>query len=231
MEQGNKQRSRVSTVMDGLIRGIVEGEYGTTLPPQDVLSKAFGVSRTVMREALSMLLVRDMLDVRPKTGTRIRPMHEWRMIDDSVVSWRFGARPDTQLVRDAAEFRRLLEPQAAALAAMRATPADIAAIRTAFTALNKTPPSDASHHAAYALVHTRIVAASGNQIFQQMTVLIQGALSMAANQAGPSALPWEHVLKAHERLIDAIERHDSQAAYAASLALTDDTAPADSGIT
>ncbi|MGF6807076.1 DNA-binding FadR family transcriptional regulator [Paraburkholderia sp. Clong3] len=73
MEHANKDRSLVSKVMDGLVSGIVEEKYGAILPPQDVLSKEFDVSRTVMREALSMLLARDMLDVRPKIGTRIRP--------------------------------------------------------------------------------------------------------------------------------------------------------------
>ena len=89
----NKERSLVAKVMDGLVSGIVEQKYGAILPPQDVLSKEFDVSRTVMREALSMLLARHMLDVRPKTGTRIRPMSDWRLIDEDVVSWRFRATP------------------------------------------------------------------------------------------------------------------------------------------
>jgi len=93
MELGNKERSLVSKVMDGLISGIVEERYGAVLPPQDVLSKEFDVSRTVMREALSMLLARHMLDVRPKIGTRIRPMRDWRMIDEDVVNWRFRSKP------------------------------------------------------------------------------------------------------------------------------------------
>ena len=88
----NKERSLVAKVMDGLVSGIVEQKYGAILPPQDVLSKEFDVSRTVMREALSMLLARHMLDVRPKTGTRIRPMSDWRLIDEDVVSWRFPAK-------------------------------------------------------------------------------------------------------------------------------------------
>lgn len=92
MEQG-KDRSLVAKVMDGLVTGIVEDKYGGILPPQDVLSKEFDVSRTVMREALSMLLARDMLDVRPKVGTRVRPMRDWRMIDEDVVSWRFRRNP------------------------------------------------------------------------------------------------------------------------------------------
>ena len=119
MEQANKDRSLVSKVMDGLVTGIVEEKYGAILPPQDVLSKEFDVSRTVMREALSMLLARDMLDVRPKIGTRIRPMSDWRMIDEDVVNWRFRAKPDPLFLRDVIEFRILIEPRASAQAAAR----------------------------------------------------------------------------------------------------------------
>ena len=131
----NKERSLVAKVMDGLVSGIVEQKYGAILPPQDILSKEFDVSRTVMREALSMLLARHMLDVRPKTGTRIRPMSDWRLIDEDVVSWRFRAKPDQMFLRDVIEFRMLIEPRAAALAAARATPDEIAGIRDAFDTL------------------------------------------------------------------------------------------------
>jgi len=177
MEQANKDRSLVSKVMDGLVTGIVEEKYGAILPPQDVLSKEFDVSRTVMREALSMLLARDMLDVRPKIGTRIRPMSDWRMIDEDVVNWRFRAKPDPLFLRDVIEFRILIEPRASAQAALRGSAADIAAVRDAFEAFRVIRPEEPGYQEADELFHTRIVVASGNQFFQQMAAIIRGALS------------------------------------------------------
>src|SRR5258708_465328 len=134
MEQTNKDRSLVSKVMDGLVTGIVEEKYGAIRPPQDVLSKEFDVSRTGMREALSMLLASDMLDVRPKIGTRIRPMSDWRMIDEDVVNWRFRAKPDPLFLRDVIEFRMLIEPPASAQAAPRGSAAPIPPNREPFVA-------------------------------------------------------------------------------------------------
>jgi DNA-binding FadR family transcriptional regulator len=148
------------------------------LPPQDVLSKEFDVSRTVMREALSMLLARDMLDVRPKVGTRVRPMRDWRMIDEDVVSWRFRAKPDPQFMRDVIEFRMLIEPRATAQAAVRATAVDIAGIREAFEAFKVLQPGDPNYDTADELLHTRIVQASGNQFFQQMAAIVRGAVRL-----------------------------------------------------
>lgn len=224
MELGNKERSLVSKVMDGLIAGIVEDRYGAVLPPQDVLSKEFDVSRTVMREALSMLLARHMLDVRPKIGTRIRPMRDWRMIDEDVVNWRFRAKPDKTFLRDVIEFRGLIEPAACGLAATRASAADIAGIREAFEALHQTSPGDPGCEAADALLHTRILAASGNQFYQQMAAIIRGALSVVSPILNERTDGWQNIVRAHGRVVDAIEKRDASEAQAAAVAMIGYTA-------
>ncbi|CAG4891436.1 FadR/GntR family transcriptional regulator [Paraburkholderia saeva] len=224
MEQANKDRSLVSKVMDGLVTGIVEDKYGAVLPPQDVLSKDFDVSRTVMREALSMLLARHMLDVRPKIGTRIRPMRDWRMIDEEVVNWRFRAKPDQTFLRDVIEFRMLIEPRASAQAAARATPAEVASIRDAYNAFRALRPGDAGYVEADELLHTRILVASGNQFFQQMAAIIRGALSAAREVVDQKEGVWQTTVDTHARVVDAIERHDAKEAEAASRALIDFTA-------
>ncbi|CAB3758837.1 FadR/GntR family transcriptional regulator [Paraburkholderia humisilvae] len=221
MEQGTKERSLVSKVMDGLVTGIVEEKYGAVLPPQDVLSKEFDVSRTVMREALSMLLARHMLDVRPKIGTRIRPMRDWRMIDEDVVNWRFRAKPDPAFLRDVIEFRMLIEPRASAQAAQRANAADIVAIREAFENFRSIGPDDPAHQAADELLHTRIVVASGNQFFQQMAAIVRGALSASNQLILANQGVWDEVLRKHARVVEAIERHDAAEAEAASRDLID----------
>ena len=224
MEQVNKDRSLVSKVMDGLVTGIVEEKYGAVLPPQDVLSKEFDVSRTVMREALSMLLARHMLDVRPKIGTRIRAMRDWRMIDEEVVNWRFRAKPDPDFLRDVIEFRMLIEPRATAQAASRASAAEIAGIRDAFNAFREIRPTEPGYQQAEELLHTRIVVASGNQFFQQMAAIVRGALSTVNPIVTQKEGLWETVVHTHARVVDAIEKHDAKEAEAASRALIDCTA-------
>ncbi|MGF6262263.1 DNA-binding FadR family transcriptional regulator [Paraburkholderia youngii] len=221
MEHANKDRSLVSKVMDGLVSGIVEEKYGAILPPQDVLSKEFDVSRTVMREALSMLLARDMLDVRPKIGTRIRPMSDWRMIDEDVVNWRFRAKPDPMFLRDVIEFRILIEPRAAAQAAARGSAADVAAIREAFEAFRVIRPGEPAYQEADELFHTRIVIASGNQFFKQMAAIIRGALSTVAPLVHDRTGVWEGAIASHQRVVEAIERRDPKEAEIASLAMID----------
>ncbi|HEX7933432.1 MAG TPA: FCD domain-containing protein [Paraburkholderia sp.] len=224
MEQANKERSLVSKVMDGLVTGIVEEKYGAILPPQDVLSKEFDVSRTVMREALSMLLARDMLDVRPKIGTRIRPMSDWRMIDEDVVNWRFRAKPDPLFLRDVIEFRILIEPRAASQAASRGSTTDIAAVRDAFEAFRAIRPGEPGYQEADELFHMRIVVASGNQFFKQMAAIIRGALLSANPAANAREGQWEAAVNSHRRAVEAIERRDPREAELASMAMIDHSA-------
>jgi DNA-binding FadR family transcriptional regulator len=67
----------VERTLETLLKAIREGEYGDTLPPQDVLAENLGISRSPMREAIVILRYCGVLDVRPKTGTRINPESEW----------------------------------------------------------------------------------------------------------------------------------------------------------
>ncbi|WP_432778652.1 FadR/GntR family transcriptional regulator [Burkholderia gladioli pv. alliicola] len=230
MEQPkDKERSLVSKVMDGLVTGIVEDKYGGILPPQDVLSKDFDVSRTVMREALSMLLARDMLDVRPKVGTRVRPMRDWRMIDEDVVDWRFRAKPDPQFMRDVLEFRMLIEPRAAGQAAERANAAEIAGIREAFEAFRSLQAGEAGYDEADERLHARIVHASGNQFYQQMSAIIVGALRLVRQQVAAHEGAHDRLLELHGRIVSAIEQRDARAAESASRELIDMTTETPAG--
>lgn len=72
------ENSRVARTLATLLKSIVDGKYGTTLPPQEKLSKDMGVSRTVMREALVILRFCNVLSIRPKIGTQIKPATEWK---------------------------------------------------------------------------------------------------------------------------------------------------------
>ncbi|WP_410853759.1 FadR/GntR family transcriptional regulator [Paraburkholderia sp. SIMBA_054] len=79
---------KVQSVMNRLAADIVAKRYGTVLPPQDVLAAKLGVSRTVLREAVSMLIARGMLEARPRTGTRVRPCRDWIVVNEDVLQWR-----------------------------------------------------------------------------------------------------------------------------------------------
>jgi DNA-binding FadR family transcriptional regulator len=80
--------SLVNKTLDSLMEVIFATDPGCTIPPQEELSVQFGVSRTVLREALSKLEYLNVISVRPKTGSKVNPPAEWRVINDDVLRWR-----------------------------------------------------------------------------------------------------------------------------------------------
>lgn len=84
-------RSLVAKTLDALMEGILATEPGASIAPQETLARQLGVSRTVLREALSKLEYLNVISVRPKTGSRVNPASEWRVINDDVLRWRLAA--------------------------------------------------------------------------------------------------------------------------------------------
>jgi DNA-binding FadR family transcriptional regulator len=120
-------RSHSLRVVDDLGLSIVSGQQpeGSLLPGDVELLERFGVSRTVLREALKTLAAKGMVQARARVGTRVRPRGSWNLFDAEVLKWHVevGLQPDFFV--HLAEIRMVLEPEAAAYAALRSTPADL----------------------------------------------------------------------------------------------------------
>src|SRR5215471_14211518 len=116
---------------------ILRGELqpGQLLPNEDELGGSLGVSRTVLREAIKVLAAKRLVESRPKTGTRVRPRDDWNLLDPDVLAWQLAAGPVERFVSDLFELRQMIEPPAAAIAARRATPAEIRRIAQAYAAM------------------------------------------------------------------------------------------------
>ena len=211
------EASFVKRVVNQLVAGIVSGEYqDNVLPPQVILSKKHGVSRTIMREALSILISRRMLDVRPKTGTRIKPAREWLIMDPEVAEWRMRALHDPECFRRLIEFRSLVDPPAAALAATRANRHQRIAINAAYQRLVHASPSEPLQSAAEEALQAAIVDASGDELLCQMGSVVRVGIRTlkAALRSQPHPLPRvpESQLGDYGRLVRAIETADGDGA-------------------
>ncbi|SAL77735.1 GntR family transcriptional regulator [Caballeronia terrestris] len=209
------EASLVKRVVNQLVTGIVNGEYAENLlPPQVILSKKYGVSRTIMREALSILISRRMLDVRPKTGTRIKPSKEWLIIDHEVAEWRLRATADPEYLRGLMEFRALVDPRAASLAAMRAGRQQRIAIAIAYQNLAHASANSADSCAAEDALLSAIADASGDELLKQMSSVVR--MGMRARPAiHPHALACEVHLAHFAKVVRAIEASDAEGARAA----------------
>jgi DNA-binding FadR family transcriptional regulator len=208
--------SLVVRATERLARGIVEGEYPENkLPSQEALHQQFKMSRTVIREAISTLISRGMLDVQMRAGTLITSTRTWKMIDGEVVAWRLLAqRGDLAFVRDLAGFRALIEPAAAAQAASHASEIDRRIIRSTYSAL-LAANDQSSYMAADIEFHTAILMASGNQVMEQMVDLVRALLLTAYADGRLSIVHDDAEREVLARLVGHIEAHDARATNAA----------------
>lgn len=112
-----------SFVINELGLGIVTGKFaaGSILPRDAELMDMYGVSRTVLREALKTLEAKGLVEARPKVGTRVAAKNRWAHFDQQVLLWHFEGGYDETFVRQVFSMRRLLETEAVRLAARHRT--------------------------------------------------------------------------------------------------------------
>jgi DNA-binding FadR family transcriptional regulator len=197
---------------------IVHGHYapGRPLPP-DELEHEFGISKTVLREALRVLAAKGLVDSRQKRGTVVRPREDWKLLDADLLRWQ-GGEPDAAFLENLAEVRGIVEPAGALLAASRRTDDDLAAMQSALTAMG-TAGSDARAVVEADLAfHRALLDSAHNELLSRMEVVIEAGLR-ARDQLVHQGEHWPDSMPAHRAVLDAIQARDGAAAAAAVNAL------------
>ena len=131
------RRNLYAQVVHELGQRIAAGEFPETepLPIESDLAAQLGVSRNLLRESVKALVSKGLVEVRPRSGTRVRPRGEWHLLDPDVLGWLDAVGQRLHHAFDLVEFRLIVEPAASRLAALRATPAERSAIAAACTEL------------------------------------------------------------------------------------------------
>ena len=156
---------------------IVRGDYppGMVLPHEAAWASAFGVSRSVIREAIKMLSAKSLLTSRPRVGSTVEPRENWNLLDHEVLNW-YTTGPDRSVIlRSLQQFRHIIEPEAAALAAQNRTAEQMQVISEACEQM-ATTPSLQERAAADVKFHLSILKASNNELLVPLGVLIDSAL-------------------------------------------------------
>src|SRR5688572_22937083 len=93
---GQRLRTNHAHIVDSLGRDIVSGAVpsGETLPGDSELMARFGVSRTVLREALKTLAAKGLIVPRARIGTRVTSRESWSLFDPDILNWHFEAGID-----------------------------------------------------------------------------------------------------------------------------------------
>ena len=185
---------------------------GERLPPERLLAEQYGVSRTVIREAVRVLASKGLMETRNGSGTYVRSPNVGAVAESMALLFRLhqGNTPvDYELVH---EVRRVLEVEIAALGARRATAEDIAALETALE-LQRAARLDRDTYTAYDVdFHAALATATHNPLFSVLLNSVSDVMREVRTLGFlvPGAI--DNGLMHHERLIAAVKMQDGTAA-------------------
>lgn len=208
-------RSLTYGLVETLGQAIVTGDYAAVdFPTEAELSRQFGASRTVTREAVKMLTAKGLLSARPRLGTVVEPESDWNLLDPDVLRWLLERKFSLRLLAEFTEMRLGIEPAAAALAARNADEAGLEGIRQGLRRMKAAAEGQEDALAADIAFHIAILNATRNPFYGQLHELVNTALRISIRftnhtQGRTASIP------AHEDVAEAIIARDADRASSA----------------
>ncbi len=207
--------SLVSVVSGRLRERILGGalKAGDKLPSEARLTEAFGVSRTVVREAIAALRADGLVEPRQGAGVFVLAPRA-ALPFQGVVSSKISS------IIEMLELRVAVEGEAAALAAQRRSPAQDEAIREAFDALEQAVAQGRSTMRADFAFHQAVAEATNNPRFCEFLTLM-GARAIPRStlqDEGAEAVGRDYlaqIQREHRAIAEAISARDEEGARAA----------------
>ncbi len=214
---GEPKRSQPGLSQTGrVVREIGLAIISNKFPPNSILPRDgdllahFGVSRTVLREALKVLAGKQLLLSRARIGTKVRDRSEWNFFDPDLLEWNVEAGIDDNFMKYVEEVRWALEPEAARLAAERHVDADVERLYAHVSRMGVPGVRRRDFVKADIDFHIDVAKASGNPFLRAITALIEVALVEAFTRSWPGDEPGgtERSTADHRAIVDAIARRD-----------------------
>lgn len=196
--------------------GIVTGKFpiGSILASDAAMMESYGVSRTVLREALKTLEAKGMIEARPKVGTRVSPASRWNFFDAQVLSWHFYAKPDRRFYESLFDVRQALETRAVGLACERRTAEHVRLMKYWLHQMDMSGDNLEAHGLAGLEIHRAIAESSGNSLLRSVTGIVELTLALALKSLadGDGNAYRQASFQAHSTLLEAIEKGAAPAA-------------------
>jgi GntR family transcriptional repressor for pyruvate dehydrogenase complex len=200
----------VQQIEDSILNGDLS--EGSQLPAERDLARQFGVSRTAVREAIKALQEKGLVDAFPGRGTFVTngTSNSMRRYLDRLIK---SGEPDGWA--HVVEMREILEPEIAALAAVRASDQDLATMREAVEVMDSASRDSDAYIEADLDFHLALAEAAANPIVLSLIDSIVGLLREQRLRifrigGGPQRGQYHH-----RRILEAIQRHDAPGARGA----------------
>lgn len=207
----NTKKSLAETVADDINDLIVERELkpGDKLPSEPELMEALSVGRGTVREAVKILVSRNVLTIRRGVGTYVSE-NTGQIVDPFGFDY---VEDKEKLLLDILELRGLIEPTMAGNAAENASDEEIDELQVLCDAIEKKLEKNQDHTKEDVEFHTLIAKCSHNMVISNLIPIINEGVSKAIALTH-SALKDE-TIATHRKIMQGIQHHDRQEAYEA----------------
>ncbi len=206
--------------LDYILAKIFSGglRQGQQLPSEAELTEQCSVSRTAIREAVRFLSAKGIVSSSSSSSAIVAPLSAWNLLDKEVLQWLSQSHYLSDILEHVLEARLIIEPEASALAAIRASTAEIHEIGAAFELMQKgkedAVEGDLNFHAAILKASDNLFLAGFKEVFSLAIETTIRLTFEATQDVSPS-------LKAHQDLFEAIRTRDPIAARKCALNILD----------
>ena len=185
------------------------------------LEAELNVSRTAVREVIRVLENLGMVRSKRRVGITVLPRAEWSILDPQLIVWRMANPKERQaFFVEMSELRRGIEPEAARLAASRASMDAGLELKAMAERLQELGSQGLGAEKEFLDIdkkfHGRLLECSSNEIFGHMASLIESLLTERTYWQLQPAFPSSDAMAAHVRLADSIVRRDADGAWEAA---------------
>ncbi len=208
--------SRLPDALSSMLeRMLLQGEVpaGARLPAERELAAQLGVSRASVREAMHELLLKGLVERRPGRGTVVVDA-DGSGLGDALLG---VMAPDSRDLRSILDFRESIEPPITSRAALRATPADLRSLGAAVAEMERVR-SRTDYAALDRRFHQLVARATHNPLLWRLVEVTSEWMSSIREETLQSPQRRATSLSGHRAILDAIDRHDPDAAALATVA-------------
>ena len=191
-------------------RRIIAGHYkeNTLIEDEGKLSQRFGVSKSMIREGVKLLVSKGLLEVRRGSGTRVRSRASWALLDDDVLAWHLSVDPKPSFLRQLLDMRHMMEPKAAGWAAKNRTLEQLSEIEFAQHRMEQGSESIEDFVVADALFHRAVLRAANNELLLSMEGVIFSALLSSIRLTNSDPRENLNSIPFHRKVLEAIKSRD-----------------------
>lgn len=201
-------------IVDQIMKAVASQELkpGDRLPPERELAESLGVSRSALREAITTLVAAGVLEARHGSGVYVAQSCDAAWVRPMAL---LLLQQHSSLL-DLLEVRKALEGEAAYLAALRATPEDIACLEKSFEVLKGVVERSQLGAEEDLQFHLCVAQTTHNGFFLRVIgsladAFLEGLRTSRSMSLRIPGFPLV-VLEEHRLIVEAVKAHDPEAA-------------------